>query len=370
MLQLVTLGVLGVLLASSWRPFGCAQGRLGGSVSKVPKIPDNRCHDGSATIRWLYEIAAITMFRFTGRCVLMYPLGGDPRSFYSRQSDITDPGKQAHLYKDLPLTVSGMARAVRGLITGSNMGKVNSSVINEDHGQEGEARRVELMLERIEQLDGRPLTESRSPDRRFAGCCRDHAVLLTSMLRHRGIPARARCGFARYLGPDMQYDRWVCEYWQEREQRWVMVDASMLNEAERRLHPIHFDPMDVLHTQFLPAGKAWQMCRIWRADPRRYGLHRGDCGLGHIASQLVRDLACLNKVEMLASDTWGLAHTAPDYLWESDLRLLDRVAAITLAGNEAFPELRALYELESRLRVPAVINSYAKDTLQAEYLVA
>ena len=299
----------------------------------------------------------------------MYPLGSDPRSFYSRQSDLTDPGRQAHLYEDLPLDVPGIARVVRGLIIHFNMGKANGICIN-DERREADTRRVELILGRIQELDGRPLTESRSPEKRFVGCCRDYAVLLTSMLRHRGIPARARCGFARYLGPEMHYDHWICEYWHERELRWVMVDAEMLDEAERTLHPIHFDPIDVPHTQFLTAGKVWQMCRIWRADPKRFGLHRGDCGLGYVASQLVRDLACLNKVEMLAWDTWGLAHTAFDYLWESDLRLLDRVASITLAGNEALPELRALYDLDHRLRVPAVINSYVNDTLQAEYQVA
>lgn len=300
----------------------------------------------------------------------MYPLGGDPRSFYSRQSDITDPGKQAHLYEDLPFTVSSMANAVQGLIIHFNMGKPNGICISEERRQEADTRRVELILRHIQELDEKPLTESRSPDKRFVGCCRDYAVLLTSMLRHRGIPARARCGFARYLGPEMHYDHWVCEYWNEREQRWVMVDAELLDDAERRLHPIHFDPLDVPHTQFLTAGKAWQMCRIWRADPKRFGLHRGDCGLGYIASQLVRDLACLNKVEMLAWDTWELAHTAFDYLWECDLRLLDKVASITLAGNEAFTEMRTLYDLNQQLRVPAVINTYVNDILQTVYLVA
>ncbi|MEA2575239.1 MAG: hypothetical protein QOH93_2537 [Chloroflexia bacterium] len=300
----------------------------------------------------------------------MYPLGGDPRSFYSRQSDLTGPGKQAHLYEDLPLTVSGMARVVQGLFSQSNLGRSYGLGAGDEQGQEADTRRVERMLERIHALHSGPLTESRSTEKRLVGCSRDYAVLLTSMLRHRGIPARARCGFARYIGQEMHYDRWVCEFWQEREMRWVVVDAAMLDEATRRLHPIHFDPLDVPHTQFLPAGKAWQMCRIWRADPRRFGRSRGDLGLGYIASQLVRDLASLNKVEMLADDTWGLAHTAFDYLWENDLRLLDRVARTTLAGNEAFPELRALYDSESRLRVPAVINTYVNDTLQAEYLVA
>ena len=300
----------------------------------------------------------------------MYPLGGDPRSFYSRQSDITDPGRRAHLYADLPFDAPRLARAAQGLITHANMGRAPGAITGVEERRERGVRRVESLLGRMQELDCRPLAESRSGERRVAGCSRDYAVLLASMLRHRGIPARARCGFARYLGPEMHYARWVCEYWREREQRWVMVDAEMLDEAERERHPIRFDPCDVPHTQFLTAGRAWQMCRIWRADPRRFGLHRGECGLAYVASQLVRDLACLNKVEMLASDTWELAHSAFDYLWDRDLRLLDRVARVTLSGNEAFPELRALYDLEPRLRVPAVINTYINDTLQAEYLVA
>ncbi|MDQ5825341.1 MAG: transglutaminase-like domain-containing protein [Chloroflexota bacterium] len=300
----------------------------------------------------------------------MYPLGGDPWSFYSRQSDLTDPGKQAHMYEDLPLTVSGMARMVQSLIVQSKLGKTYGLAQENDPQGEVGTRRVEQMLERIQAPSQVSLTESHSLERCPVGSSRDCAVLLTSMLRHRGIPARARCGFARYVGPEMHHARWVCEYWQEREMRWVIVDARLLDEAARGLRSIHFDPLDVPHTQFLAAGKAWQMCRIWRADPRRFGQDRGNRGLCYVASQLVRDLACLNKVEMLPDDTWGLAHTAFDYLWESDLRLLDRVAHVTLAGNEAFAELRALYELEARLRVPAVINSYVNDTLQAEYLVA
>ncbi|MDQ3705807.1 MAG: transglutaminase-like domain-containing protein [Chloroflexota bacterium] len=300
----------------------------------------------------------------------MYPLGGDPRSFYSRQSDLTDPGKQAHMYEDLPLTMSGMARMVQGLIVQLKLSKAYGTAPERELLQEAGTRRVERMLERIQARSQGSLTGSHSPERSLMGSSRDYAVLLTSMLRHRGIPARARCGFARYMGPDMHYGRWVCEYWQEREMRWVIVDAGMLDEAARSPHLGRFDPLDVPHTRFVAAGKAWQMCRIWRADPRRFGQDRGSRGLGYVASQLVRDLACLNKVEMLPDDAWGLAHTAFDYLWERDLRLLDRVAHVTLAGNEAFPELRALYELEVRLRVPAVINSYVNDTLQAEYLVA
>ena len=39
---------------------------------------------------------------------------------------------------------------------------------------------------------------------------------------------------------------------------------------------------------------------------------------------------------------------------------LDRVADLTLAGNKAFPEMRLLYESDSRVRVPPLIKSYTK----------
>ena len=35
--------------------------------------------------------------------------------------------------------------------------------------------------------------------------------------------------------------------------------------------------------------------------------------------------------------------------------LLDRVAALTLAGDDAFTEVRAIYESDDRLRVPPVV---------------
>jgi hypothetical protein len=43
---------------------------------------------------------------------------------------------------------------------------------------------------------------------------------------------------------------------------------------------------------------------------------------------------------------------------EEEWRLLDRVAVLTQAGNEAFAEMRAIYEEEIGLKVPRVIRSY------------
>jgi hypothetical protein len=75
---------------------------------------------------------------------------------------------------------------------------------------------------------------------------------------------------------------------------------------------------------------------------------------------LVHDLTALNKVEMILWDDWGLLEQ--EQLREGDLQLLDRVAEVTLAGEEAFGELRQLYETDERLRVPSAVTSYSPTT--------
>ncbi|MFX1412150.1 MAG: transglutaminase domain-containing protein [Promethearchaeota archaeon] len=195
-------------------------------------------------------------------------------------------------------------------------------------------------------------------------CCRDYATMLCAMLRHQGQPARARCGFTAYLGgsgstPDFYVDHWVCEVWRAAEDRWVLVDAEM-DENERAAHRIEFDTLDVPRDQFLVAGRAWQLCRSGAADPDSFGLGPDSMhGLWYVQSQLVRDLGAMNRMELLCWDCWGLGDKGPDDdVSAEELALLDRVAVLTQAGNDAFGELRAIYESDERLRVPPVVTSY------------
>ena len=63
--------------------------------------------------------------------------------------------------------------------------------IGEIHTRYADAM-LALILERGEPDLGR---ERRPPDR-MVGCCRDATVLFLALARHKGIPARARVGFA------------------------------------------------------------------------------------------------------------------------------------------------------------------------------
>jgi hypothetical protein len=83
-------------------------------------------------------------------------------------------------------------------------------------------------------------------------------------------------------------------------------------------------------------------------------------GRWFICGNVVRDLAALNRIELLPCDAWGLMSTVDDALSADDLAQLDRVAALTLAGNDQFSALRSTYEADDRWRVPRVIRSYTQ----------
>jgi hypothetical protein len=182
------------------------------------------------------------------------------------------------------------------------------------------------------------------------------SVMLCAILRAQGVAARARCGFGAYFTPDKFEDHWVCEYWNAGRARWILVDAQ-LDAVQRKLFRPDFDPFDVPRNRFIVAGDAWRMCRAGRAEPDRFGLSHvsGLSGMWFIAGNVLRDLASLNRMELLPWDVWGLMQMNDAGLLDGEKgALLDRVAALTLAGDAALPEVRAIYA-DDRLRVPAMV---------------
>ncbi len=263
---------------------------------------------------------------------------------------MTDPGEQAGLFAGLPRDVAALRDVVQGLLLHIFWAERYGEALSDERKQEVQLRIVPRQLARIHALDPRPLTEARPPERRLVGNCRDFSVLLCAMLRHLGVPARARCGFGAYFIPGHFEDHWVCEYWNARETRWVLVDAQ-LDSLQRETLRIPFDPLDVPRDQFLTGGKAWQVCRRGQADPDRFGIFDMK-GLWFIRGDLLRDLFALNKVEILPWDHWGLISKDERDLTADDLALLDQAAELTLAGDEAFDAVRSMYASEPALRMP------------------
>jgi hypothetical protein len=282
----------------------------------------------------------------------------NPIDYYATPGPLTEPGRYGVLLDGLPSDIPALVRLVQGLIIHVFWADRYGVELDDARRGEVQLRAVDKQLARLMELDPRPLTEAREPVGRLVGNCRDFSVMLTTMLRHQGVPARARCGFGAYFLPNHYEDHWVGEYWNAAEGRWVLVDAQM-DALQRDVLDLPFDPLDVPRDQFITGGRAWQMARAGKADPETFGIHDMH-GLWFIRGNLVRDVAALNKVELLPWDVWGLAHveSGDEAVSAEDMAALDEIAAISGDDVPDFERLRAAYEADERWRVPPTIRSF------------
>jgi hypothetical protein len=196
--------------------------------------------------------------------------------FYAHAGPMTAPGMYAEVLEALPDDPASLVRIVQGLAIHEFVASEFYGVaISEERRAESHIRPVEQMLDRIMALDPAPLTVSRPPERRLVGVCRHFLVLLLAMLRAKRFPARGRCGFGTYFNPGFFEDHVVCEYWNESQKRWVLIDPQFDDVWIARLGIDH-DVLDIPRDRFLIAADAWTECRMRAADPAKFGIVNGN----------------------------------------------------------------------------------------------
>ena len=281
-------------------------------------------------------------------------------SFFATQGPLSRPGAHAELFDSLPADIGELCAVVQGVTVHPFWAERYGVTLAAERGAEVQLRTMEKRLARTLELDSRPLTVPRPLELKTVGNCRDHTLLLVSMLRSQGVPARARCGFGTYFLPGHFEDHWVAEYWNESEKRWILVDAQ-LDAFQRGVLNVSFDPLDVPRDCFIAGGAAWRMCREGVADPNAFGIFDMR-GMGFVGSNLVRDVAALNKVELLPWDCWGMMLERDTD--DSDLALLDRLAELTEGDVPDFESVRELNESDPRLKAGATIHSFVQGKMK------
>lgn len=262
-------------------------------------------------------------------------------------------------FKDLPRDPASLATVVQGLLMHQHIAPAYGLTLDDRQHAEAHVRPVEEIVRQIVAHDPHPLTAPRPPGERQVGVCRHFTLLHVAMLRRAGIRARARCGFGAYFEKGKFVDHWVSEYWNERRNAWVLVDAQ-LDARQRELFGISFDPLDVPRDQFLVAGDGWRLCRTGKEDAGAFGILDMH-GLWFIAGNVIRDVAALNDCVMLPWDVWGaMAQKDADL----DLALFDKLAALTAEPDRHFGELRAIYQ-DPRVKVPATVFNAVRNRPEA-----
>lgn len=273
-------------------------------------------------------------------------------AYYASPGRFTNLGRFADEVDAFPSDVGAIAKVVQGLLIHEALAPAYQVMLSAERREEKQLHGAAAMLSCSERLEDRPLAERRPADRRVVGVCRHFATLFVACLRRKGIPARARCGFANYFQSGKNLDHWVGEYWNAGERRWVLADAQV-DELQAKFYKPDFDLLDVPRDRFRVAGDAWAACRTDGADPMTFGVAGTEnWGLLEVLGDLLLDLAALQNIELLPWGWYGLAKETG--ACENEAELIDRLARLSSsADTAALVELRRMTAADARLAVPA-----------------
>lgn len=278
----------------------------------------------------------------------------DQVAYYASPGPMTDLGGLDAA--GVPGDPAGVASMLQGLVLHPFWAAAYGVDVPAERAADLQIRPASGIIEGILTLDSRPLVERRAPEHRFSGNCRHFAVLTVALLRRAGVPARARCGFASYFELDKWVDHWIVEH--HDGARWVSLDPQV-DDHQRHALGLTADPTDLPPGLFLPAGAAWLRCQAGDLDGDRFGI-LDEWGQWFIKGNITRDLAALNKIEMLPWDGWSDIegpNTAPE-----DLPYIDEIARLTMSDD--LDEVRRRFTSEDRLRTPERVLRLFPDPIE------
>lgn len=262
-------------------------------------------------------------------------------SFYATPEHLTTV--DAPEIETLDTDYRGLVRILRGLAVHELNASLYPVEVPSDPRLK-QFRPASALLERVLEVDSGPLVEARPPQRRLVTYCRDLAVLATGLIRTARMPVRARCGFWAPEGEEERYfDHWWIQCWDG--QRWVTIDTG--RDAE--VQDLDFDPDDLPPGRCVSGAEAWHLCRSGQVAPDRFGVAEY-WGAWFVRGNVIRDLAALNKVELLPWDKWGVMDAESPLGRGPADQLVDEIADVVTADD--WSGIRRLYLSHETLRPP------------------
>jgi hypothetical protein len=260
---------------------------------------------------------------------------------YLEYSSYTDPCEYVYLYKNLPDKIYELNSIIKDqLIHPISDIHIFEDVIPMERRFEDRAYPdVRSMLAGLLAHNEKGLISSRPPQERLVLSCRNHSILLASILKHKNIPARVRFGFVPYLKPGLQILHIITEAWSYDQRCWLRIDP------DRKIDDMH-------ELDFITAAEVWQGYRTGTLDRdcNTYGVE-DMWGFYAILSTLCHDFESLLGNEI---PYWECcpACTDPEIEFKSipveQVQVLDRLAELL-----SFPDnnMKALIELHNSCKM-------------------
>lgn len=246
--------------------------------------------------------------------------------FYRQHSLYTDPGEYVYLYENLPDSLPELLKLLRSQFIHpyAELPKYQDIIPKQRWNEMMNYSTVESILEGLVSYNPAGIADDRKPEHRLVLGCRDYAVLLASILRHRGIPARLRAGHATYIMPDFHISHIICEVWNKNDNRWMLVDPDM-------------GWIDFSRDKFDFSNEAWVQLQNNEIDPDQYGIPGKYTGTISILGKVTGDL------EMIMGNEITVYNYSPmlDYAFKNNFQVKDEHKEIIDKISELMKELDA-----------------------------
>ena len=282
------------------------------------------------------------------------------REHYRQYSLFTYPGLYEAYLRTLPDAVEEIGKLVRANIihrttledgnTGTNADLKYGDMTKVPWWRQAEDDYLvtaAAMLAELFRRDPAGLTMKRSVEDKIVVTCRFVAILMASILKAKGIPARVRSGFGGYFENNKDaWDHWITQYWNDQENRWITIDV----DGSR--HKTGFDMYDMPEGTFDFAAETWLNIRRKQVPEQHFKNAGGEIGLLPASWELFYDFHCLMNNEIIYLH--AVAATIPDTfakLPESTLQEIDHLAELMTKPDENFDELQHLWETKKDYRL-------------------
>jgi hypothetical protein len=276
---------------------------------------------------------------------------------YRAFSQFTYPGLyQERLRRDLPIDIGQAGRLVKqqvihGLSLAASREGVQVNLVYGDihevpwyrQGEDGYFPTAAAILAELYRRDPRGFVPDRAVENKLIITCRFVAILMASLLKARGIPARVRAGYAPYIRSDGMETHWITQYWHAPEERWITIDAD--TSLENR----PFDPFDMPPDTFCFGAQAWLAVREGRQDASLYVVDDVSA-LENLATQLFFDFHALMNNEIPYDQAPVFTTVDFNTVEEEKLQALDVLARLMLEPEENFSQLQHIWETNRDFR--------------------
>lgn len=205
------------------------------------------------------------------------------------------------------------------------------------------------MTAELFRLDDRGFTRDRRVECKLVVTCRYVSVLMSSILKAKGIPCRSRSGFAPYIDINAvsSYDHWINQYWDDKRSDWVSFDSDGFFKRD----VIGFDQYDIPFTKFDWAADTWLKIRRNKTDGNRFVYAGGETGIEAAIRAVFYDYHSLMNNEISYLFQPAYIDWKVDWLNESDLAEIDHLAGLMLAPDKNFNALCDLWKNNRKFRI-------------------